>query len=481
MITMQESASRINQKVLWTGLALLVFLLMTLSIIDAEWIYMGLAAAPLIFYICLKNPFIVPFGLYVFSLPFENLLVLSGHFEGATLTKMLGIASIFFLILKGLFEKRLKVPDKAVLWWVLFALYCFLSTSWAISPESPAARIQTITGLVALYLAVSLYRIEKKEYDALMAFILLSGIVCALLTVYSYKMQLLQFGSVERASLLTLKDENGVWGANKQGFDMLLPFAVCLGALLKQKKTLMKFLLFAAFLLIFYSIILTGSRGDLFGCLAILIILALTLKNKVKFTIITVLTVMALFSVTPHFFIKRINNSEASHAEGRTDIWLVGAKAAQKYWLFGAGLDSFPQAYTQFAFSANVYMYRGLYRAPHNIFVGNFVELGVIGTSFMIMGFLTHFLALKQKRHKRRRNIDRTIFGAALAGVLISSLALDCLWYKTFWLLLAMIIMQKNIPEGWREQPELKKQEQIDRVAGRLIPAVNVIGTGGTK
>jgi len=271
-IEIQGPLSRIYPRGLLIILAVPLVLLTAIGIVEAKWSYLGLLFAVLLIYVSLKKPFIFPFGLYVFSIPFETLLVMSGSSHGATVTRVLGIITILILALKSYFEKKLRVPYNITLWWVFFAFYCFLSATWSLAPDSPLVRIQTITGLVVLYIVVSAYRVQKKEYDMLTWFILSGGALSAILIIYGYHKGMAEFGDVARVSLASLKNDSGSGSAdNGLSFTMLLPVSICLGMLLKKGKPLMKIFFFAVLLILFFGVILTGSRGNLAGCLVILL------------------------------------------------------------------------------------------------------------------------------------------------------------------------------------------------------------------
>jgi len=441
-IKMQSARVHYNPGIILFFWGLLSVLVAAIAITEAKWIYLGLIAAPFIIYVSLTRPFIFPFGIYVFSIPFENLLVLSGAAHGATLNRLMGIMTILVLALKCLFEKKLIVPDKITLWWVLFAAYCFLSVTWAIDPELPVVRIQSIVGFILFYLVVSSYRVQEKEYETLLWCILLGGALSALLTVYGYQ-KAIELGSAGRVSLMSIKDTGSVVSINKQAFDMLLPVSICLGMLVRKQTSLARTFLFVTLVTLCFSIILTGSRGSTAGCLGILATFFFLSKKKVSFGMFAVVILLILASLTPQFFVDRLNNAVGSHADGRADIWYVGWKAMAKYWLHGAGLDSFPAAYTEFMKYAP---YMGQNRAPHNIFVGMSVELGIIGIFFMIMALVKHYTSLVPKGGSYDN--DQIILKAAFWGIIIASLSFDSVWFKSFWLLWMMITMQKNIAKA---------------------------------
>ncbi|MDA8172454.1 MAG: O-antigen ligase family protein [Nitrospiraceae bacterium] len=441
-----SQTSGINPKILATVVALPLAVLVAIAITQVEWSYAALLlCAPFIVYLAMKRPFIFPFGLYVFSIPFENLLVMNGSAHGATLTRLLGVMAILALLLKGAFERRLKKPDKIDLWWILFTLYCLLSILWSISSSLPLVRVQTIIGLIGLYVVASSYRVQGKEYESVKWLILAGGALSSIFTIYAYHKGLVNFGEAERVSLMSLDSASGIGGANKQAFDMLLPLSVCMGMLLKKGRPLAKGSLFLVLFVMFFGIMITGSRGGLAAAIVVLLCFIFYSKNRLKFAAAASIILVTTFAMTPQFYLDRINRSAETHASGRTDIWRVGLKAMEKYWLFGAGLDCFPNAYTEFVNYSPVYM--GFDRAPHNIFVGTFVELGIIGGLLMVIALIKHYATIGHYAaiggKGGRPGADQIILKAAFWALLVGGLSQDVVWYKSFWLLWMMIVMQK--------------------------------------
>ncbi|MDA8173775.1 MAG: O-antigen ligase family protein [Nitrospiraceae bacterium] len=442
---MNISEKSLGNKKLFALLALPLAVAVSITITEVKWMYgAAILLAPLLLYLSFKRPFIFPFGIYVFSIPFENILIMNGAKHGPTLTRLLGILAIIAILLKGLYEKRLKAPGKINLWWVLFSFYCILSTLWGISAEFPLVRIVTIIGLAGLYLVASTYQVTKQEYDYLKWFLVSGGLLSAVLTIIAYHQGLLELGEAERVSMMSLDNGGGMGLVNKQAFDMLLPFSICIGMIFERRKPIFTGFLFITFLLIFFSMMITGSRGGLAAGLAALFYFIFSKRDKLKSIIIAGLILMVTFAMTPQFYLDRINRSLATGASGRFDIWHVGMKALGKYWLFGAGLDCFPNAYTEFVNYTPVYM--GLDRAPHNVFIGSFVELGIIGGMLLLTALFMHYLAIGPS--KKGGSNDQSILKAAFWAILVGSLTQDVLWYKSFWLLWMMIVMLKNSENG---------------------------------
>jgi hypothetical protein len=170
----------------WVILGLLGVIFVSIAIANTNLKYLGVLLVPFLIYYSMKKPFIFPFGLYVFLLPFDPFLSITNSAAGPKLTKLLGIATILVLSLKGAFEKKLKRPNNIVVWWVLFVSFCSLSITWAIEPMRSIGTLSTAAGLLVLYLIISTYEIKKCEYDTLKWFIVLGGFFVSLILIYKY-------------------------------------------------------------------------------------------------------------------------------------------------------------------------------------------------------------------------------------------------------------------------------------------------------
>lgn len=404
-----------------------------IAISDTKWLYLVLLLVPFLIYLSIKKTFIFPFGAYVFLIPFESILIVTESSIGTTLNRFLGILVILVLLLKGSFEKKLKKPDIAVLWLVLFTLYGFLSITWAIQPDLAFSRIQTAGGLLLLYIIVASYEIRKKDYDALKWYILYGGAIAALLLTY-------QFLTGEVTGRVSLQFGEMRAGLNRQAFDLLIPVSIGIAFMLEQKRKKMQTLLALMLFVIIFGIILTGSRGGLTGVGIILITYMLLYKRKTNLIVMICVAALIIIPIIPEYFIERIGEAQQSRGSGRIDIWIAGLKTLEKYWFAGAGLNNFPVAYTEFSSYAPIY--RGDARGAHNIFLNFAVELGVIGFSLMIISMIRHYRAIDHRFVSN--NIDRVMLKAAFWGLLSASFFLDTFWYKSFWLLWMLILIHQT-------------------------------------
>jgi len=417
----------------------LLFSAITVGIIIAleEWLYAMVVVSPLLVYLCIKKPFVFPFGLYVFFLPFDAVLSVTGSAHGATLTKFMGILTILVLLLKGAFEKKLKPPDNASLWWMLFVMYGLFSILWAIQPELVFSRMRTVVGLLVFYLLAASYDIKKSEFETLKWCVLAGGFLAAILSIYSY-------ASLETIGRTSIRFGERSARLNVFAFSLIIPISICVNNILKQNKILVKSLFGIVISAMLFSIVITGSRGGMLGVAVIFIVYIISIKQKITFGTVAIMIGLTLMPFVPDLFLERWGIAVETGGAGRLSIWNIGLFALKKYWLYGAGFSNFSNAYDEFFNSAS-FLYIKTSRAPHNIFLGIFVELGVIGFSLMVLAMIKNYQAIRSRFN--HYSINKVTLRASFWGILACSFFLDTLIYKSFWLLWMMIIMHKNAVE----------------------------------
>jgi putative inorganic carbon (HCO3(-)) transporter len=420
---------------IWLLSGFVLAVLIAQFIISAKFIYLAaIFLTPLIVYVSLSKPFIFPLGFYVFFIPFDELFILTGGRTGPTLTKLIAVLAILVLLLKGILEHKFRKPDSLVTWWLLFFLFCFASVLWSISPDHALYRIPTAVGLITLYLIVSTYKIQNNDYEILKWFVLAGGVVASLMTIYNFQ-------SIAAVDRISLSIGSNTASLNGFAFGLLIPVSLCIEKMLLDKKLLLKILFGSILGVITFSIVITGSRGAMTGVAVIILVYYLSLRNKIALSMLFIIVGIILFSFIPSFFIERWKDAIESGGTGRTTIWQIGLFSLQKYILTGAGLSNFPLAFTEFM--SYVPRYKTPSRAPHNIYLGFLVELGIVGFSFMIMAIWQHFKATARVLFDR--SFNKVMLRAALSGILVSSFFLDTVWLKSFWLIFMMITMYKYV------------------------------------
>lgn len=424
-----------------------VIAFMSYSIANSKLIYLVVLGAPFLIYLSLTKPFIFPFGAYVFLLPFDSVLAISGS-KGATMTKLLGILTILVFLVKFLLEKKFKKPNNASLYWILFIMYALLSFFWANDPQVVQGRFITAMGLLILYLVVSSYNLQKKDFKLIKYFLLAGGVCAALVTIYKFNI----YGGIVYGSndyvrtSLTIGDRAAE--LNIFAFSLLLPISISLELLLQQKSTILKVFFVSVLFVLILCVLLNGSRGGLLGIGVIFITYIISSKKRLSLGLLILCAMVLIVSLSPNYFIDKWDQAVETGGSGRLKIWGTGLAAADKYWTIGAGLDNFPNVYNEFGFFTPFSSKMG--RGAHNIYLTTFIELGIIGLSLLLLGIIKHYQAIKINSSDSNQQMLKASFWA----VLTSSFFLGSTWTKTFWMLWIFILMYRNIAE----KELLKKQ-----------------------
>ncbi|MFN6946556.1 MAG: O-antigen ligase family protein [Cytophagaceae bacterium] len=421
---------------LWVAVGAVVVLTASYAIANAKWLYPGfILLFPLLVYIFFKIPFLFFFGLYASIIPLDSvLLITSGH----SLTKYLAILIIIILFLKGISENKFMRPDRIVIWLILLSFYSILTILWAINPQLSLGNVRNVVALPIFYLIVSSYKVHLKDYEKLKWFIICGGFLTALMELYSYKTILQAKTDIDRVAIM-LGDQAS--SLNTLAFSLLIPVAVVFGKILQAEKKRKLFLITILGFMLF-SIILTGSRGGMLGVGVIFCVFFLYSKKKITLLVLIVAILILAIFFAPSFFFERWKIAYETGGDGRTYIWYVGLIALQKYFFIGAGLYNFPAAYNEFVEYSPIYM--GINRASHNIYIGLFVELGIVGVILMLTSFVKHYKAIDKDSKFNRYDIDSIVLKASFWALLTSSFFLDTFWDKPFWLLWMLILIRKN-------------------------------------
>lgn len=428
------------QKIIFIVFVLFLSGFVFLSLATEKWIFLGIAFVPLLLYISIKEPFIFPFGLYAFFLPFDTILSISGNAEGATITKFLGILTILVFFFKAAIEKRLRFPNFSAIWWILFVSYGVLSVVWAIDPKLTTSTIPTAIGLLLLYLSVSVIRIEEHELAKLKWCILVGGVTAALFTIYLFSTGIGYKGITDRASIII---GARAMSPNIFALSLLIPISICIEIMLQKTQRTIRALFIAMLFIMTLSVILTGSRGGVLGLAVLFLIYAM--KNKQKLFLTTALITVCVFIalMLPDFIMERWGSAVETGGSGRLSIWYVAYKALEKYWVIGAGLSNFTKAFNEFFHYAPTFV--SWSRSAHNFFIGMFIELGIVGIILMTVAIIKHYQLITLKTD--RYSTSEVMLKAAFWAVLVSSLFLSSYWLKSFWLIWMLIIMHNNIYE----------------------------------
>lgn len=411
-----------------TGLAVVVVVafapLFGWALAHEQWLIAGGLGLAALIPVFIRWPVVSTFGLYAFlTTSFDSLPLLQGV---STLTRPVAVLAAGVLLIAGLMERRLVRPPSAAVWWTLFTVWAFLSIAWAINPQLPINRIPRALGLIVVYLVAVCFRPSRKELYWVCVLTVLGGAVAAGMG-YLFGLE----GGMQGRGRLTIGDMDS--NPNWLGRMVLLPLALATAAAVGLRGAAQRGFAVGCAGLLAVGIYISMSRSALAGM--IVVVMMLMYRLRARWQVLAACAVFLALSMTmPDRFYERVGavvSGEDSTGSGRTEIWKVGLGALDQFWLFGAGLDNYVEVYRAELLG------RGL--TSHNMYLGMWVELGIIGFMLMVAGLAAQLLALQRRLRTGKGGLVAIALEAAFFGMLVQMLFSDLLWTRTFWLTLTLM------------------------------------------
>ena len=434
-------------------LGVLLALLLGVTIGEGKWLFVvAIAAVTLV----VLRPVEISLGAFALLVPFDTVGVLGSGKSGTTLNSLVGAITAVVLILLGLAGGRLDRPRRDTVAWALFVGWAAISTLWARDLTMALAFLPTALALLTLYFAAVSIRFTRREFGWVIACTIVGGLIAALFSIYSFRHGISYHGMRAMRSSLIIGDRET--DPNDFANTLLLPFSLTVGIFLGARRGVMRICILGVAAILLIAIFLTMSRGGLLSLLAIAVVFAYRFRLKLQ-ALIPVAVGGFLLLAVPGLFFQRIAESIDSGGAGRTNIWKVGLASLKSYGLFGAGLGNFPAAYDRF--KAYAPHFEGYSRASHNIYLGVFVELGIVGVILLVN-------ALRTELRGRKFASAISPFHAAVAceaaswGMLVGGFFLDVLWRKGFWLVWILLAVASRLQE-----PPVKASEP--QLGGPLV------------
>lgn len=404
----------------------------------------GIAAAsillvPLGIYLALVKPLTFPFGLYVLLVPFDNLLV-AGSF--GTLTKLLGILSGAFLILWLVRRRTIAPAPDALLPLGLLLLWMIASMAWAINQQDAIEIIPTYAGLFALYAALALTPLSMKDFEGILACVVMAGLAAAAYgaNVFYHNPAL---AANAQNSRLVIQLGSDFIDPNHFANSLLFPAAALAVWALRTPRIVAKVAGISGEALIVTAILLSGSREALIAFAAIWLYLLWRLRYRLQMIIASLAGFAVVGSVHTSMW-QRFATAIDTGGSGRTSIWAVALEAAKHQLIQGYGIGNFESAYDNFYLSVQQIYPFGWSSAAHNIVFHYLVELGVIGLVLLGWFFYRQFRSIASIDRSSEVYDYRVLLEAALIGIVIVSFTVDLFTYKYAWLVLFAVVLFRS-------------------------------------
>lgn len=395
---------------------------------------------PIFLYFAIVAPLVVPFGLYVALVPFDNLLSLSGF---GTLTKVLGIVSGGALLFYLLRTRRALYPTPALLLWAAFTLWAATTAFWAMDPALVWGQLGTTLALVILYGAISVFPADANAVRWMSIFVI-AGSLCAA----AYGAYLFHNGTdIYYGTRLRITTDTGAIDPNQFAAAMLLPIALCLTTLLHTRKLLVAVGSLAALVLLFVGVTLSASRGAIIAIGLMTIWFFIRSRGRMRLVGLIGLVAAAIAPLAAQTALwDRFGEAMSTGGNGRMSIWRVGFQAIKHHFLLGAGYGNFPLAYDSVFLQTPHLNWADAawHRGSHSLLVGTGVEVGFIGLGLLLAAWVAQFTMLREIPPDEPEYPMRVALEATIIGIFFAALFLDVMTFKYVWLVFMMIALVRN-------------------------------------
>jgi O-antigen ligase len=370
-----------------------------------------------------------------FVLPVEGIMV-SGR--GATEFRLLGIAIFTIWVIRLLIFREKPLFNQTFWAAAAFVAWAGISFLWVKDMEVAGFRYGTLVQLIMLFLLTINVIENDRDFKLVLASLLVAGVGSTVLSL-----SLLGANIMERARTFEAQDPNAYGIIVGMG----LIAGLYLATSLKNRWLRLASGFGSAYLA--FPLLLAQSRSIWMAVTASLTVFLWHTKNRLRNLLVIgsviIVTITAAFSldyINPAM-IRRTSEllTLASRGTTRFDIWKVGATIFLEHPVAGVGFLQFPRVYNRYRYSTHgIKSDLVLARDPHNIYLGVAAELGLIGLALLALIF---WKAWRQERLPP--GINPWINPAFLVFLLISSMGLNQIRIKAFWLVLALAVKAQEL------------------------------------
>ena len=368
--------------------------------------------------------------LFVFSVPWENSLVIPGLGVISRFTGMLAFGmTMVAIVVTGRIRR-----------WQAFHVAALLFVIWVggvlwVNSNEPTLPLKFWTYpqlFLVLWMVWELAHSRLRQTGLMLAFVF-GALVTAFQTIITYRLQ----AELRRFSTGT-SDPNAV----AMTLALALPIAWYVG--MTHHRTLVRWVCRAYLPVGLLAMALTGSRGGLIAGMIGLLIVPLTMVRLSPAKLATVILLLALSgglaaTYVPDRIVQRLASTRESVGArtlgGRAEIWRAGLQAFAHRPLTGYGTGAFRTA---------AFPWLGEMRSAHNSFISVLVEQGIVGFILYSAMFVIVFRAILTLPLLERR------FALVLfATLVVTMLPLTSEESKPVWFILAALLGFSRAQGGW--------------------------------
>jgi O-antigen ligase len=382
-------------------------------------------AAAWLFY---ARPLLFPLCAWVFAVPFDTLL----QTGGGTITKFLGVASAFALILILTDRRRVIGAPAGALLWAAYLAWSLASYIWSAQPGFRNDLLVSNIELFAIFVIASMVRISKRELGWILGAALAGGTAFAAFGVWLFHNAPAQISGATSGRLAIRMNHTAYVNADHFSASLVMPVALAIVGMLHFGGW-RKVLFIAALIVLFAGVFVSGTRGSFIAIAVMWAYLLIVHARRLQLALIAGVALVSSLAI-PNVWIRFTDPGQAE-AGGRFSIWGIAWDAFKHRPLLGIGADQFQIAYSQsYLAHAHGQVIDRWVQDPHNVIVSNAVELGVIGLALILVAWFFQFRIAKAiPRSSPALFSARIAIEAGTLGLFVQALSLDIMFYKYLW------------------------------------------------
>lgn len=408
---------------------------------------------------------------YAALVPFDDLLTTGA---GATVTKLLAILTGASLVLSLVLMRRVARSSRTLFVFAVLTLYIGATVFWAIDPSRAFFSYGTYISYFALFAVISVYPVGYPQLRLIVICAIAGSVAAA-----GYGDYLFIHGQQVSGARLFMGGGETVVDPNEFAANLLMPVAIAIAMLLHSRPGFGRLTWYVVAAVLFSGFVISGSRGGAFSFAAIIVYLLLRSPHKKQLAAFGIAATIAILA-SP--LAQRFGQGDFMSGNGRVDIWKVGLASLHQYWLTGAGVGNFTDAFTQY-FLSTPHQPLTWDRVAHSIFVQSAVEYGIIGFLLLMFVWYLEFRELAAVRAGELVNGFCAALSAGLLGIFVAGFSLDLMTYKSTWLAFTLIALTRTalVTSGVQVEPPKRETEPAPRATAPLALDRRAVSTRASE
>jgi len=385
----------------------------------------------------IKRPWIFPVAFYALLVPSDSYLNLT---SGSSATKLAGGMALLAVLFWVARKRRVVNPGISAVMWIGYFVWATASLLWAVNVDANVLTYYgTLVSLIVLYLGFIIVPVEEDEFKLLLAAFIIGSCIAAIFGAIVFSSgQFINQGRLKGH----FDTEGNHLSSDYFAASLVFPIGAVVMAALRERWGFRKIVYLGAFAILMVGQYVVGSRGAIVADAATIGYFFWKNRYRAQLTFVTVCGLLVSF-IYPNVWLRFVapdRTGADNGGSGRIPIWKVGLVAAKHYWLFGAGLDNFGTVYNKYFLTVWNTFYTNWNRGPHNIILEVVVELGVVGTIFLLLGWWYTFKAVDFIPKGHRLYDMRIMIEGGVFGTFVSALFVHIMHQKFTWWMFALVL-----------------------------------------